>query len=187
MTDTNNDNLAEEIQDDQAIDQQDVDNQTTEGQAQDVDKPTDRHDSDDGKGAYQKTIDWIKQKKDEILGKEGSGDKTGTDGATDLSGTDIPREFSDLAEALGWSVDDIEEFAGHGNNGKPYTDEELLAMVPELTGILEEQDSKSTDKQDTDNKDGKQDDTSKTDDPNVQLRKELKQEILKELGVESVQ
>lgn len=175
MADETNDIQTDQTTDQVVTDDQ-VDSQTT-------DQQTIEQDSDKGKGFFHDTMDWIK---DKIASKpaEDTSDDTG-DGS--LVGTDIPDEFSTVAEALGWEADDIIDFASKGNNGQPYTDDELKAMVPELTGILEEHEKKDTQQTDKQTTDQTTDDKKTTDDPNAKLRAELKQEILKELGVESVQ
>ena len=94
----------------------------------------------------------------------------------------IPDDFSNVAESLGWTADEIVDFASTGKNGKPYTNKELLDMVPEMGTKQEE---KSTPAQSPVTPSTPEEAADKKDDSKsaeVQLREQIKREILEELG-----
>jgi len=143
---------------------------------------------DSKEGFFKSTIDYIKKSL-----KSGEADDSSSDEAASLSETNIPDDFSETAEKLGWTGEDIVEFASNGNKGKAFTDEELKAMVPEMLAQLEEDatdDTKQGDKQatKTETKSEVSDKDKDADkDANAELRAQLKEEILKELGLDNVQ
>ena len=57
-----------------------------------------------------------------------------TGSGSDEQGEDIPDEFTEAMTAAGYDDAAIEEFAGSGNNGEAYTNEQLLEMIPSLVG-----------------------------------------------------
>jgi len=183
--------MAEENQeqniDDTQQDQKDV---VDDKQTDDI-KPTDDT-KEDKEGFFASTMKYIRD-------KIKSGDKdteSDDDVEATLSGADIPDEFSNAAESLGWSGDEIIKFASKGNSGKPYTDEELVEMIPDLLAQLEE-DEEGDLKDDGQDKVSKPDGAGKTKDEDGkgksklaeipdELREQLKKEIIDELGLGDV-
>ena len=144
--------------------------------------------NDDQDGFFKSTMKYIRgalSSKDESS-EDDSGAKDDT-----LSETAIPDGFSNAVEALGWSGDDIIEFASKGNNGKPYTDEQLKAMIPELLSQSEEDSDKTTKAGEQDTKQVTKPDTKSevSDDnkENQELREQIKKEVIEELGLGDVQ
>lgn len=136
-------------------------------------------------GFFKSTVNYIRKalKSEESETEDEDSDSSkGT-----LSSTDIPDGFSEAAEALGWPGDDIIEFASKGNNGKPYSDQELKDMVPELLAELE-----SSSEEDREKKtkkpaiDLKTDPQSEGSDKDKELREQIKKEIMDDLGIDSL-
>lgn len=167
------------LQTDDADSTEIVDGQKTqkdqETKESDEDKDTDSKD-----GVFKSMTRYIKDK----LKSSSDSDDLSKDEDSSLADTDIPDEFSNAAESLKWSGEDIIKFASEGKNGKPFTNEELLEMVPELLAESEEPDKetdKESDKKTTDLKSETQDSDKET-----ELRDQIKKELIEELGLDGV-
>lgn len=153
--------------------------QTVEQQTQATDQTSTTADQqgDDKKGVYESITGFIKDK----LGKK-SDDSASEDS---ISHTDIPRDFSDVAEALGWTSEDIIEFATSGNEGKPYTDEELMSMVADMETELNKGESGDTKTGAQTKPDDKKDESELTDEEKV--AEALTQKVLEKLGLKNAE
>lgn len=138
-------------------------------------------DKESKEGFFKSTVNYIRK----ALKSEDSGPESESEDSS--SETDIPDDFSNAAESLGWTGDDIIEFASKGNNGKPYTNQELNDMVPELLAELESDSEKEIDKKSGEKTvDLKTGTESESPDKDKELREQIKKEIMEELGIDSL-
>lgn len=145
-------------------------------------------DTGEGSNWFKDTIASIKN------GLTGKSDEDISDSAKEAAASDsaiasdIPDTFAAAAEALGWESQDIIDFASEGNGGKPYTDQELLDMVPELMAAAKNDVAPEV-KPDAEipASEVKPDvEGEPNEDPNAVLRAEIKAEILKDLNITEI-
>jgi len=91
----------------------------------DVEKPAEEQTED---GFFKSTTDWIKGK------MKGNSDE---EDSTKQGDEDIPDAFSEAAEKEGWDAATIIKHATEGNNGKPFTNAELIEQIPHLQKQVE--------------------------------------------------
>lgn len=60
--------------------------------------------------------------------------KLGLTATEEETGDDIPDEFTKAARKMNWSDEDTADFAAQGNEGGPFTNEQLKEMIPDLLG-----------------------------------------------------
>ena len=182
-------NLEQNVEEQESVDTQQNQEKITENkQSEDIQQS--QKTGDDKEGFFASTMKYIRGAM-----KSGKEDAESDEAEVSLSGIDIPDDFSDAAEALGWSSDSIIEFASSGNSGKPYTNDELQSMIPDLLAQLKEEDESEGDKLDKNDKSSETDrieDKVKTQETKLteipdELREQLKKEILDELNLGDMQ
>lgn len=140
---------------------------------------TESQDTESKDSTFKSVMKYIKGKVKPDSDSDDSSDKD-----TSSIENEIPDNFSEAAESIGWSGEDIIAFAKEGNKGKPFTNAELLEMVPELLAESEKSDDKEPDKE-TDKKSIDLKPESK-DSENTELRDQIKKELIEELGLDGV-
>lgn len=181
---TKENNLEQESED-QNLEEQEGKVDSTEADERKSDdksgKEQEGSEEDSKEGFFKSTVKYIrealKSDKDEYESK--------SDDAS-LSDTDIPDDFSTAAESLGWTGDDIIEFASKGNSGKAYTNEELKTMVPEMLSKLEESEKEPKEEREDDDKKLEKKVKLEDSDEQKELREQIKKEIMEDLGIDDL-
>ncbi len=138
-------------------------------ETEEVIEPTDKRESilDYIKGAVKSVVSPKEETTEEVVVEEDTSKNR-------LEGQDIPDAFVSAAEADGWQLKDIQDFASNK------TDEELLELIPHLIDEEEEEETEEPVKEE-------KSETSEEADDEIEalkssIREELREELLKEYG-----